>query len=128
VNERRVRVSSLRTLSPRPNHSPLIFHILQYKLYCLLLVVCFLAVDACVFARRRCVSTLGNELYVGTIIHTVHTAASTYNTKVRFPNCIVQKTAYNSIQPSMTKSVSDSYIMSTSPGLALWYTLYGWLG
>jgi hypothetical protein len=33
---------------------------------------------------------LSKELHVGTIIHTVPTA-STYNTKVRFPNCIVQR-------------------------------------
>jgi hypothetical protein len=33
---------------------------------------------------------LGIELHVGTIIHTVPTA-SNYNTKVRFPNCIVQR-------------------------------------
>jgi hypothetical protein len=33
---------------------------------------------------------LSKELHVGTIIHNVPTA-STYNTKVRFPNCIVQR-------------------------------------
>jgi hypothetical protein len=49
-------------------------------------VVCFLAVDACVFALRRWLCPpLDNELYVGTIIHTVPTSL-TYHTKVRFPN------------------------------------------
>jgi hypothetical protein len=33
---------------------------------------------------------LGKELYVGTTLYTVPNA-STYNTKVRFPNCIVQR-------------------------------------
>jgi hypothetical protein len=42
-------------------------------------LVCCIAVDACVLARRRL--PLQIELYVGTILHTVHTV-STYNTKV----------------------------------------------
>jgi hypothetical protein len=37
---------------------------------------------------------LGKELYVGTTIHTIPTA-STYNTKVRFPNCIVQRVFFS---------------------------------
>jgi hypothetical protein len=37
---------------------------------------------------------LGIELHVDTIIHTVPTA-STYNTKVRFPNCIVQRVFFS---------------------------------
>jgi hypothetical protein len=38
------------------------------------------------FSSSSLCPPLGKELYVGTTIHTVLTA-STYNTKVRFPNC-----------------------------------------
>jgi hypothetical protein len=44
---------------------------------------------------------LGIELHVGTIIHTVPTA-STYNTKVRFPNCIVQEEFFSRAREDRT--------------------------
>jgi hypothetical protein len=80
-------------------------------LYLVLLVVA-ICVAACVFPRECfglcCVvllsmlvfslvvalSTFEHRTYVGTIIHTV-TMASTHNTKVEFPNCIVRRVFFS---------------------------------
>jgi hypothetical protein len=56
----------------------------------ILLVFCCLA---CCGSRSLC-PPLSIELYVGTILHTVATA-STYNTKVLFPSCIVQRVFFS---------------------------------
>jgi hypothetical protein len=67
-------------------------HTVQYVLVlCCVLLLWMLVFSSLVVAfGSLCEPCLSIELYVGTLIHTVATA-STFNTKVRFPNCIVQR-------------------------------------
>jgi hypothetical protein len=62
---------------------------IDYDIACCLMCVVLLSM----FEFSLC-PPLGIELYVSTIIQTVPTV-STYNTKVRFPNCIVQRVFFS---------------------------------
>jgi hypothetical protein len=94
VIERRVSVSSDIVASSSVVNALAGTSTIDYDIACVVFLLlccgclCFLS------SSRSLCPPLSIELYIGTIIHTV-TTVSTFNTKVRLPNCIVQRVFFS---------------------------------